>query len=425
MEAKFGDYVEVHFVKEIYEGVLLDSPESGIVLLKLDNGYNIGFKKKEISEIKVVKKKESVKEEKIDLKTDSKKPNIAMVITGGTIASKYDSKTGGVSWLTNPNELFKFYPEIFEVCNVVVVDVPFMKGSEDMDYLDWKNVGRSVERFLNDKNVSGVIVTQGTDSLHYASSALSFFLGKLNKPVVLTYSQRSIDRASSDADLNLKCAALMAISNVAEVMTVGHATTNDDFCYAIRGTKVRKLHASRRDAFKPVNDLPLAKINSKGIEIINSNYNVRDDKKKVKSDLNFCDKVALLKFYPGQNPEILDFYFEKGYKGIVIEMLGLGQVATSDSRNAWITKLKEVQNKGMIICAAAQTVYGRLNPLVYSTGRELEKTGIIYLEDMLSETAWIKLSWVLGHVDWAKDKEIVKEKMLTNFFGELNKNLRE
>jgi glutamyl-tRNA(Gln) amidotransferase subunit D len=425
MEAKFGDYVEVHFVKEIYEGVLLDSPESGIVLLKLDNGYNIGFKKKEISEIKVVKKKESVKEEKIDLKTDSKKPNIAMVITGGTIASKYDSKTGGVSWLTNPNELFKFYPEIFEVCNVVVVDVPFMKGSEDMDYLDWKNVGRSVERFLNDKNVSGVIVTQGTDSLHYASSALSFFLGKLNKPVVLTYSQRSIDRASSDADLNLKCAALMAISNVAEVMTVGHATTNDDFCYAIRGTKVRKLHASRRDAFKPVNDLPLAKINSKGIEIINSNYNVRDDKKKVKSDLNFCDKVALLKFYPGQNPEILDFYFEKGYKGIVIEMLGLGQVATSDSRNSWITKLKEVQNKGMIICAAAQTVYGRLNPLVYSTGRELEKTGIIYLEDMLSETAWIKLSWVLGHVDWAKDKEIVKEKMLTNFFGELNKNLRE
>ncbi len=426
-EIENGDYVEVVFGKKAFEGVLLEVPESekGIILLKLDNGYNIGFRKKEILEIKLIKKKVEAKKEESKLKVSPKKPNVAMIITGGTIASKYDVKTGGVSWLTDPSSLFKFYPEIFEVCNVTKVEVPFMKGSEDMDAVDWKKVARTAKEFLADESIEGIIVTQGTDTLHYSSAALSFFLLEVNKPVVMTYSQRSIDRASSDANLNLKCAALMAISDVAEVMVVGHGSTNDDFCYALYGTKVRKLHTSRRDAFRPVNESPIAKVYSDRIELISNKYKVKDKLRKVKVDTSFEDKVALLKFYPGQEPEILDYYLKNGYKGIVIEMVGLGQVATSGSRNPWTTKLKEVQEKGMIVCAAAQTINGELNPLVYSTGRELLETGIIYLRDMLSEVAWIKLSWVLGHEDWAKDKEIVKEKMLTNFVHELNDRLEE
>jgi glutamyl-tRNA(Gln) amidotransferase subunit D len=278
---------------------------------------------------------------------------------------------------------------------------------------------------LNDKEIEGIIITQGTDTLHYSSGALSFFLRNVNKPVVMTYSQRSIDRASSDANLNLKCSALMAISDVAEVMVVGHGSTNDNFCYAIRGAKVRKLHTSRRDAFKSINSKPIAKVFSDRVEMILQDYNIRDSKKKSEADLSFEENVALIKFYPGQSPDILDYYLKKGYKGIVIEMVGLGHVATSGARNSWISKLKEIQQKGMVVCAVAQTIYGRLNPLVYSNGRELMKTGIIYLEDMLAETAWIKLSWVLGHKDWAKDKEIVKEKMLTNFAHELNNRLEE
>ena len=426
-EIENGDYVEVVFGKKAFEGVLLEVPESekGIILLKLDNGYNIGFRKKEILEIKLIKKKVEAKKEESKLKVSPKKPNVAMIITGGTIASKYDVKTGGVSWLTDPSSLFKFYPEIFEVCNVTKVEVPFMKGSEDMDAVDWKKVARTAKEFLADESIEGIIVTQGTDTLHYSSAALSFFLLEVNKPVVMTYSQRSIDRASSDANLNLKCAALMAISDVAEVMVVGHGSTNDDFCYALYGTKVRKLHTSRRDAFRPVNESPIAKVYSDRIELISNKYKVKDKLRKVKVDTSFEDKVALLKFYPGQEPEILDYYLKNGYKGIVIEMVGLGQVATSGSRNPWTTKLKEVQEKGMIVCAAAQTINGELNPLVYSTGRELLDTGIIYLKDMLSEVAWIKLSWVLGHEEWSKDKEVVKEKMLTNFVHELNDRLVE
>jgi glutamyl-tRNA(Gln) amidotransferase subunit D len=128
----------------------------------------------------------------------------------------------------------------------------------------------------------------------------------------------------------------------------------------------------------------------------------------------------LIKIYPGQSPDILNYYLNKGYKGIILEMSGLGHAPTKRSRNSWVKSLKEVQNKGLIICGVSQCIYGRTNPLVYSNGRELLDTGIIYLEDMLAESALVKLGWVLGHKDWADNKKIIKEKMLNNFAGEIS-----
>jgi len=415
-----GDFVEIHLSKTIYEGVLLESPESekGIVLLKLGSGYNIGLNKKDVLEIRV-KRKGSEEKDDFEFPVIKEKPLIGMIITGGTIAARLNPKKGGVDWLDTPESLFKYYPVIFEHVDLEKIERPFMKASEDMDYKDWQKIARIAEKLLNDPKIKGIIITHGTDFLHYTSAALSFFLKDLNKPVVLTYSQRSIDRASSDANLNLQCSALAAISDIAEVMLVGHASSNDDYCYAMPGTKVKKLHASRRDAFKVVNGKPFAKIFSNKIERI-SDYNLRK-KGKVKFDGKFEEKVALVKVYPGQDPDILDYYLKKKYKGIILEMSGLGHAPTKRARNPWTKKLKEVQKK-MIICAAAQTVYGRLDPLVYSNGRELLGTGIIYLEDMLAETALIKLGWVLGKT---KNKEDVKKLMLTNVAHEFSDRLEK
>ena len=422
MKAKPGDYVEVHFSKLIYEGVLLETPgsEKGIVLLKLDSGYNIGFNKKDVVEIKFVRKISENKKD-FEIKKSPEKPNIALIITGGTIASRYDPRTGGVDPLTRPEDLFKYYPEIFKNANIVKVEIPFMKSSEDMDFKDWQKIAKTAEKLLNDGNIKGIIITHGTDTLHYTSAALSFFLRNLNKPVVLTYSQRSIDRASSDANLNLQCSVLMAISDFAEVMIVGHGTSNDDFCYAMSGTKVRKMHTSRRDAFKTINAEPLAKIFPNRIEIISGHK--KAGKGKVKADVKFEEKVALVKIYPGQNPNILDYYVKNKYRGIILETTGLGHVPSGKSKDSWINKLKEIQKKGIVVCATAQTIYGRLDPYVYSNGRKLLETGVIFLEDMLSETAFVKLGWVLGHSEWVKDKKIIREKMLENFAHELNPRL--
>jgi glutamyl-tRNA(Gln) amidotransferase subunit D len=411
-----GDEISVKAGKREEQGILLESHEPNIILLKLGTGYNIGIKKRDIKKIKVVRKRKKEEDEEEKKIKGKGKPRIEIIITGGTIASSLDAKTGGVKWLTSPSKFLNFYPEILDKVDVRVVN-PFMKASENMGGEDWVKLAKIVARALNDHNVKGVIITQGTDFLHYTAAALSFFLN-VNKPVVLTYSQKSIDRGSSDARLNLRCAAQAAISDIAEVMLVGHANMNDDFCYALKGNKCRKMHTSRRDTFRPINRRPIAKVWPNKIEIISEHK--KRKKGKIKADAVFNDKTALLKFYPGQDPKILDFY--KKYKGIVIEMSGLGHVIT-EGKKSWIPKLKELVGKGVVICAAAQTLYGRLDPFVYSPGRELEKLGIIYLEDMLPETALVKLGWVLGHKNLNKEK--VKEMMLKNVAGEFNKRLDE
>jgi len=420
-EIKVGDLVEVELSKKIYNGILLESPEPKIILLKLESGYNIGINKEKVLKIKFLKR---IKHEKkqVEIKEDRNKKNVALVLCGGTIASHLDPKTGGVEALSSPEELFSFYPSIFEKVNIKKIEVPFTKSSEDIDFRDWKQIAKSCEKFLNDPDIDGVIVTHGTDILHYTSAALSFFIKNLNKPLILTYSQRSIDRGSSDAELNLECSTILATSDIAEVMLVGHGSIEDTFCYALRGTKVRKLHSSRRDAFKSVNTRAIAKVQDGKIEYLSS-FKRRQNKQKAKLDLSYSEKVALIKVYPGQSPDILDYYMKKEYKGIILEMFGLGQIPALNARKNWIPKIKELNKKGIVIFGTAQTIYGRLDPFVYSNGRALLKSGVIYLGDMLSETALIKLSWVLGHKDWSTSREKIKEKMLENISGELNNRL--
>jgi len=415
-----GDKIEITVKNKLEKGIFLESPDSSILILKLENGYNIGFKKEDISDIRIIEKRE-IKKQTEEFKLSHKKPVIDFILTGGTISSKLDPKTGGVKWLLTAQEFFSIYPEIFEIADIRI-KTPFMKASENMNSKDWIKIAKIVHKSLNDKDVKGVIISHGTDFLHYTSAALSFMLRNLKKPVVLTYSQRSSDRGSSDSRLNLLCSARAALSDIAEVILVGHANLDDEYCYALRGTKVRKMHSSRRDAFKPINADPIAKIYPSGkIEFL-SDYNKRGKgNEKTKLDAVFEDKVALIKFYPGQNPDILDYYTKNNYKGIVIEMSGLGHICSEGKFN-FINKLKEVINKGIYVCAAPQTIYGRLDPYVYSPGRKLLKIGIIFLEDMLAETAFVKLGWVLAHKEW-RGTLITPSKMQENIAGEFNYRL--
>jgi glutamyl-tRNA(Gln) amidotransferase subunit D len=413
-----GDQVRLRLSDEEVDGTILESSDSSIVLLKLKSGYNIGIKKENILAGRALKKFQETESEKGKIESNPNLPKIGLIVTGGTIASKLDTKTGGVKHLADVNEFARFYPELFKVANVKVIEVPFMTSSEAMSSENWIKIAESAEKMLNDNDIRGVIVTHGTDTLGYTGAALSFFLKNLNKPLVLTYSQRSIDRASSDANLNLQCAAKMALSDCAEVMLVGHASMNDDYCFALRGSKVRKMHSSRRDAFKPVNASPIAKVWSDKIEFI-SQYKRRNDNSKVELDIDYTDKIALVKFYPGQTADILDFYALK-YKGVVIEGSGLGHLPPSEAGHNWIPTLKKHIKNGFVVCVTTQCLYGRVDPFVYSNGRELVEAGVIFLEDMLSETALVKLGWVLGHYGWKKN---VKEKMLENVAGEISDRL--
>ena len=427
MMPELGDTVKVIAKDGVYEGILMPRPEileKGYTVIKLDNGYNVGIEDSKIEKIELIskhKKLEPIKYRKAEHKKNL--PTVSILSFGGTISSKVDYRTGGVYADYTADDFIQMLPELENVANLRAEKVMGIM-SEDFDSETWQLMARRIAKELNDGEVSGVVVTQGTDTLHFSTAAMSFFLKNLNKPVVFTGAQRSIDRGSSDAFFNLLCAVHAAAKfDGAAVVTCMHGTSDDNYCILNRGTKVRKMHTSRRDAFRPINELPLAKINEDGrIEILNNNYEKRN-KQKVSVHDKFENKVALVYVYPGIDSEIFDVYIKNNYNGIVIAATGLGHVSTMSKKHSLIKKLKEMIDSNIAVIIAPQTIYGRVHPYVYSPLRKLSiELNCIFAEDMLPEVAYIKLGWVLGHTNKLEE---IKKMMLTNYAHEINERIDE
>ncbi len=432
-KAEYGNEILVETKNRKYKGILMPPSEMGdsnSLIIKLDNGYNIGLTYDKTMKISKAGKvsKENKKEYKAELgKSGSKaklhfdksKPDISIVTSGGTITSCVDYDTGGVTSLMKPDELLSLVPEITEIVNISSIETPFTRMSESIDPKDWQELASTVHKQL--KKNEGVILTHGTDTLHYTAAALSFMLRDLSKPVIITGSQRSSDRGSTDAAMNILCSSILAKSNIAEVGICMHATSNDDFCHFLKGTKVRKLHTSTRNAFKAVNTLPIAEVYPDGKINTLIDYRKKSDS-ETKLDNKYDEKVALIKVYPGMTHEIIDYYIDNNYKGLILEAFGLGQVPleTRDKKNSLISSIKNAIKNGLFVGFAPQTIYGSLDPYVYSEARIMMEAGVTHLKDMLPETALVKLGWVLGHT---QNIEEVRKQMLTNIAGEYNERL--
>jgi len=411
---KFGNEIFIKGEDFEFEGILMPSyslEESNFITLKLKNGYNIGIAFSKIKKIEKISEGEKIGEfpkKKVEKKLEK---SIGLFYTGGTIGSKVDYESGGVHMLLEPEELFYEVPELSNIANFEVKNL-FQIASEDMNYKHWQKIAEEVAKGLN-KGLEGAIITHGTDTMHFTSAALSFMLQNLHKPVVLTGAQRSSDRGSSDAFMNLICSAYVAKSDFGEVGVCMHATSNDDFCFLHRGTKVRKMHTSARDAFKSINSKEIAKVYQNGkIEFI-SEYRKRKNDEEIKVEIGFEPKVALLKAYPNSDPGIISYFVDKGYKGIVIEGTGLGHVPTN-SELSWIPEIKNAVEKGVYVLITSQCLYGRVNSYVYRNLRILSSAGAIHCEDMLPEVAYVKLGWLLGN-----RKENIKELIKKNITGEI------
>jgi glutamyl-tRNA(Gln) amidotransferase subunit D len=420
-----GDKIRIEKDREVYEGILMPRIEGNknIITIKLDNGYNIGIKNNNNLKIEKIAGGKSPEKKKASFSFDEKKPTILILHTGGTIASRVDYRTGGVIASFEPEDLIEMFPEINEIANIKSKLIRRM-FSEDMRFEHHQLIAREI---LEADKVDGIIVTHGTDTLHYTSASLAFMLEDLPIPVILVGSQRSSDRPSADSAMNLICAAkFIAKTDFAGVAVCMHATTNDDFCYIHHPCKVRKMHTSRRDAFQPVNALPYAKVWFKEdkIEFLRSDY-PRKENKKLKLKDKFEEKVALVKFYPGFDEKILEFYEKNGYKGLVLEGYGLGQIPINEiDEFTKINKktfeiLRRLSEKGCLIVASSQTIFGRVNLNIYSTGRDMQSIGIIGGEDMHPEVAFVKLKWLLGNYSLEEARKLVKE----NLRGEISERI--
>jgi glutamyl-tRNA(Gln) amidotransferase subunit D len=363
-----GDRVSVKRDDVTYEGVLMPSRHKDIVVIKLDNGYNIGLLAAK-SDLELLSKGREQKPPLPPIKARKDLPTVSILSTGGTILASI--------------------PEMEEIATYDA-EVIYQILSENMRAEYWMELARAVARKVRG-GAAGVVITHGTDTMMYTAAALSFML-QTPVPVVLVGSQRSSDRPSSDAAMNAICAATVARSDIAEVVVVMHGSPSDDYCSIHRGTRVRKMHTSRRDAFASLNQRTLGRVDylSRRIET-NMPYRRRGE-----VELELKDRLepdcALVKYVPGASPDILDYYIDKGYKGIVLEGTGLGHVASN-----WIAGIERACQQGIPVVVTSQCLQGRICDRVYDTGRDMLKAGAIEGADMLPEVALVKLMWVLAN----------------------------
>ncbi len=417
---KSGDRIRVATATEELEGRLMPSTRSGYLVLKLDSGYNIGIDESKIKNKELVKAAEPAasKETSVEQKKGLKK--IAILHTGGTIASKIDYSTGGVIAQFSAEDMLNLFPELTDIANITSRQIASMQ-SEMMRFAHHNLIAREVAKEV-ENGVDGVIVTHGTDTLHYSSAALAFILEGLSVPVLLVGSQRSSDRGSTDAADNLLSAAyFIAESDFAGVGICMHENSDDANNLILPATKSRKMHTSRRDAFRPINTTAIARVNyaEKNISFI-SEYEKRNKKtitlKLIKEDI----KVGIVKVHPNISAD--QFAFFSGYDGLVLEGTGLGHIPNQkvDDASAENAKIQKAVEKlvadGTVVADSSQCIYGRVHMNVYTPLRELQDIGVVgHLSDMTPETTFIKLAWLLSN--YSKDE--AKKLLTENLRGEI------
>jgi glutamyl-tRNA(Gln) amidotransferase subunit D len=397
-----------------FEGILLPRSENDDdrhLVLKLITGYNIGIATDTILDMKEAGYKEAhYKIPEKEFPVSENKPSVKLLGTGGTIASRLDYRTGAVIPAFSPGELYGAVPELADICNLTTEKL-FAVFSENMGPEQYKKLAVSIGKEI-EKGIDGIVIGHGTDTMHHTASALSFMVQDAPIPIVLVGSQRSSDRPSSDAALNLIHATKTAAeSDIAEVMVCMFGPTSDEYSLLHQGTRVRKMHSSYRSTFRTIGDIPLAMVDRKKITPIKTDYHRRRKDRNVKIMPYFEEKVSIVYYYPNMQPDIIDSLVDNGYRGIVIAGTGLGHV-----NKPLYPAIERATKKGVAIYMTVQTLWGYVHMFVYDTGRDLMSKGIIPAENMLPEVAYIKLGWALGQTE---DLDEVKKIMLTPIRGEI------
>ena len=409
-----GDTIKVNKQDISYTGILLDRPEDAddrYLVIKLSSGYNIGVAIEDTTAELIEKgDKPKIGYDAEEIPTDPNKQNISIVSTGGTVSSVIDYRTGAVHPKFTASDLVKANPELLDYANYNVKTL-YNILSEDMKPEYWVKAAEEVANDISE-GADGVVIAHGTDTMHYTSAALSFML-KTPVPIIITGAQRSSDRPSSDANINLIDSVVAAKSDIAEVCVCMHGSLNDRYTYLHKGTKVRKMHTSRRDTFRSINAQPIAKIENKKVNI-NSDYEyTKRGANELELNTSIEEKVGFIKSFPGISKDYIEYRIDKGYKGLVIEGTGLGHVP-----NDLIDSFRRAHDENIPVIMTSQCLYGRVNMNVYSTGRNILDAGVISGLDMTPETTYVKLCWALGQSD---DYNKVKEIMQTNIAGEFSK----
>ncbi len=397
-----------------YEGLLLPRSEHTddvYVTLKVDTGYNLGVLIDDDTKIEELGyQKGSYQLPHINVERKKELPNVTLLGTGGTVASRLDYRTGSVLPAFTPEELFSAVPELISAVNLTPKTL-YQILSENFRPEYWVKTAEAIGKEV-ESGADGVIIGHGTDTMCTTGAALSYFLQSLPVPVVLVGSQRSSDRPSSDGPRNILYAATLAgRENFAEVVVCMHGGTSDSYNLVHRATRCRKMHSSRRDTFRTLDDIPLGKIDDSGVTWFKDDVRPRGRVEDFYLDTKIDPRVGMLYSYPGMSPDILDSMVDRGYHGVVIIGTGLGHVGTD-----MFPALERCQEEEIPVVLVVEPLFGYIQLRVYETGRDMLARGVIEGANMLPSAAYTKLIWVLGHT---RNIEEVKSLMQTDVAGEI------
>ncbi len=413
-EAPVWSQVRIDSTRGVFEGLILPRSETADdrhVVLKMDTGYNVGLAHDTVTGVQVLGYKEAhYKIPESEFPHDPGKPGVLLLGTGGTIASRLDYRTGAVIPAFTPGELYGSVPELADYCNLTTHKIcgVFSENMAGPQYVALaEGIGEAIEQ-----GYAGVMIGHGTDTMHHTAAVLSFMVQNPPIPIVMVGSQRSSDRPSSDAALNLIHAVNAAAhGDIAEVMVCLFGPTSDLYGLLHRGTRVRKMHSSYRSTFRTISDIPLAMVDRERITPLRQDYNHRRPDRDVTIEASFDDRAAIVYYYPCMKPDMITSLIDHGYRGIVIAGTGLGHV-----NRPLYEALGRCRDEGVVVFMAVQTLWGYAQMYVYETGRELMELGVVPAANMLPEVAFMKLCWVLGRTD---DPEEIKRQMLEPIAGEI------
>ncbi len=406
--------VEVHSSQGVFIGIILPRSETADpyhIVLKLRNGYNVGIAAAGISNIVIAGRKEAhYKIPEKDFPFDPKKPRVKLLGTGGTIASRLDYRTGAVIPAFSPGELYGSVPELADICNLETEKL-YGVFSENMGPEQWRGTAEAIGREIA-KGVQGIVIGHGTDTMHHTAAILSFMVQDSPVPIVMVGSQRSSDRPSSDAALNLMHSVKAAAEgDLAEVMVCMFGPTSDEYGLLHRGTRVRKMHSSYRSTFRTIGDIPLAMVSREKITPLRPDFKPRRRDRNVTINTAFEEMVSIVYYYPNMRPDIIDSLIDNGYRGIIIAGTGLGHV-----NKPLYPALKRAKEKQIAVYMTVQTLWGYVQMYVYDTGRDMMELGVVPMANMLPEVAYVKLGWALGQTS---DLAEVRRIMYTPIAGEI------
>lgn len=341
-----------------------------------------------------------------------KNSKVLMIYTGGTIGMVENSNNGTLEPF-DFTHINNHIPEIkrlnFSVDHIVFQPVI---DSSNVTPEHWQKMVSIIE--TNYDLYDGFVILHGTDTMAYTASALSFMIENLSKPIILTGAQLPIGKLRSDARENLITALEIAAdkdeSKKPKIQEVCIFFQN----YLLRGNRTTKVNADNFNAFKSYNYPFLAK---SGINIIyNDNVLLKHNPdKQIKFHYYLDTNVAVLKVFPGINPDIVNAILHiKGLKGLVLETYGKGNAPELD----WfINSIMEAANRGITIVNITQCEIGYVDMSKYQTGVRLKEAGVISGADSTVEAALTKMMILLGH---NVDTNQMRVKMSSTFCGEIS-----